>query len=124
MLWLYTFEYNATLGQLLADEEGVAGAGAHGMPASIEQFLVAFAIRANHALFWLAWALCPALMVAYHAIRCADISAIVSAYVVCVCLAKQASELHCIAASTYAGSLTTQDKFASWVRLHMRCSIL
>ena len=63
MLWLYTFEYNSTLGPLLADEDESSDQVAYHAPRSIQEFLVLFPIRANKILFWIGWLCCPALMV-------------------------------------------------------------
>lgn len=63
MLWLHTFEYNSTLGPLLADEDESSDQVAYHAPRSIQEFLVLFPVRANKVLFWLGWLCCPALMV-------------------------------------------------------------
>ena len=63
MLWLHTFEYNSTLGPLLADEDESNDQVAYHAPRSIQEFLVLFPIRANKILFWIGWLCCPALMV-------------------------------------------------------------
>jgi hypothetical protein len=65
MLWLHTFEYNATLGPLLADEDEASDTVAYHAPSSIQEFLVLFPVRANKILFWLGWLCCPALMVSF-----------------------------------------------------------
>jgi hypothetical protein len=58
MLWLYTFEYNSTVGQLLADP-GKARLHVDGLSG----LLASFPSWTNQLLFWLGWILCPALMV-------------------------------------------------------------
>ena len=153
MLWLYIYEYSSTLGRLLAeggDDKGPSAQAAPPSPAAPNTSLGSHAtslISANQLLFWVGWALCPALLVrlpracrspssvatlatcppfiaralmqvAHHAIRCADISVLASAYVVAICVCKQLTEWHCLSQSLLARSMSLHDKFASFVCSH------
>eukprot|EP00892_Ulva_mutabilis_P000162 jgi/Ulvmu1/10146/UM006_0100.1 len=118
MLWLHIFEYSTTLGPLLADEDELNTQVAYHAPNTIQEFLMMFPVRANHVLFWIGWLCCPALMVAYHALRCADVNVAVAAYVAAISVGKQFTEWHCITETLLRCEMTVFDKLASWVCSH------
>ena len=59
------------------------------------------------------------MQVAYHALRCAEINLLVSAYVIAISISKQFTEWHSLCETLLRTQMSISDKLASWVCSHL-----